>query len=132
MGRTTIKPLNMADLKSEINIILDIYNEAWNKNWGFVPMTVDEIDAMAKELKIFANPDFIYILYQEEKPAAFILALPDLNNALINVKSGKLFPGRNFQTSVFPEIYHRRPGPSHGGQKNSSGTKATICFYTAA
>jgi hypothetical protein len=99
----TIKRLNMADLKSELNIILDIYNEAWNKNWGFVPMTAKEIDAMARELKLFANPDFIYILYQEEKPAAFLLALPDINNALIHIKSGKLFP-----SGIFKLLFHKK------------------------
>lgn len=102
-GAYSIKTLNMADLKSELNIILDIYNEAWNKNWGFVPMTAEEIDVMAGELKIFANPDLIYILYQEEKPAAFILALPDLNHALINVQSGKLFPA-----GIFKLLFYRK------------------------
>lgn len=97
----SIKTLNMADLKSELNIILDIYNEAWNKNWGFVPMTAEEIDAMARELKYIANPDFIYILYQQEKPAAFLLALPDINNALIHINSGKLFPAGIFKLLSF-------------------------------
>jgi len=91
-GTYTIKTLNMADLKPELNIILDIYNEAWNKNWGFVPMTAEEIDVMARELKYIATPNYIFTLYQEEKPAAFLLALPDINSALIRVKSGKLFP----------------------------------------
>jgi hypothetical protein len=102
-GTFTIKKLNMADLKSELKIILEIYNEAWSKNWGFVPMTKEEIDAMAKELKYIANPDFIFTLYQEEKPAAFILALPDINNALIRIKSGKLFP-----TGFFKLLFHRK------------------------
>lgn len=102
-GAYTIKTLNMADLKSEINIILNIYNEAWNKNWGFVPMTVEEIDAMARALKNFANPDFIYILYQEEKPTAFLLALPDVNNALIHIESGKLFP-----IGIFKLLFYRK------------------------
>jgi len=96
-GTYEIRTLDMAKLKLELKIILDIYNEAWNKNWGFVPMTEEEIDNMAQQLKHFALPDFIYILYKDEKPAAFLLALPDINNVLIHIKSGKLFPAGIFK-----------------------------------
>jgi hypothetical protein len=98
-----IRTLNMADLKSELKIILDIYNEAWNKNWGFVPMTEAEIDDMANQLKHFAQPDYIYLLYKDGEPAAFLLGLPDINNALIHIKSGKLFP-----TGIFKLLSYRK------------------------
>ena len=102
-GTYEIRTLNMAKLKSELKIILDIYNEAWNKNWGFVPMTEEEIDAMAHQLKHFALPDFIYTLYKDEEPAAFLLALPDINNVLIQIKSGKLFP-----TGIFKLLFSQK------------------------
>jgi len=102
-GTYTIKTLNMADLKSELNIILDIYNEAWNKNWGFVPMTAAEIDDMARQLKTIIQPEYIYFLYHNEEPAAFLLALPDINNALMHIKSGKLFP-----TGIFKLLFFRK------------------------
>jgi len=98
-----IRTLNMENLKSELKIILDIYNEAWNKNWGFVPMTEEEIDDMASQLKHIAQPDYIYILNCEGEPAAFLLGLPDINNALIHIKSGKLFP-----TGIFKLFSHRK------------------------
>ena len=100
-GTYTIKTFNMADLKSELNVILDIYNEAWNKNWGFVPMTAEEIDDMARQLKSIIQPEYIYFLYQNGEPAAFLLALPDINNALIHIKSGKLFPAGIFKLLFF-------------------------------
>ncbi|GJL77794.1 MAG: hypothetical protein NPINA01_07830 [Nitrospinaceae bacterium] len=96
-----IRTLNMAQLKSELKIILDIYNEAWNKNWGFVPMTEEEIDDMAKQLKYIAQPDYIYLLYKEGDPAAFLLGLPDINNVLMHIKSGKLFPTGIFKLLSF-------------------------------
>jgi len=102
-GSYEIRTLKMAELKPELKIILDIYNEAWNKNWGFVPMTEAEIDDMASQLKYFAQPEFIYILNKDDEPAAFLLGLPDINNALIHIKSGKLFP-----TGIFKLLSYRK------------------------
>jgi hypothetical protein len=102
-GSYEIRTLDMANLKSELKIILDIYNEAWNKNWGFVPMTEAEIDDMASQLKHIAQPEYIYILNSEGEPAAFLLCLPDINNVLIQIKSGKLFP-----TGFFKLLSYRK------------------------
>ncbi len=98
-----IRNLDVKNFKSELNIILDIYNDAWLKNWGFVPMTDYEIDAIASQLRLFADTNFIYLLYKEDEPAAFLLALPDINQALIHVKNGKLFP-----TGVFKYLSAKR------------------------
>ncbi len=105
-GNFEIRTIDIGKLKSELKIILDIYNEAWNKNWGFVPMTEEEIDVMAQQLKHFAFPDFIYILYKDDEPTAFLLALPDINNALIQIKSGKLFPTGIFKL-LAPQKYFK-------------------------
>lgn len=98
-----LRNLDMKNLKSELRIILDIYNDAWSKNWGFVPMTDGEIDSMAWQLKLFAMTEFIYILFKEGEPAAFLLMLPDLNEGLIHIKSGKLFP-----TGILKLIFFRK------------------------
>lgn len=102
-GSYEVRTINMGNLKSELKIILDIYNEAWNKNWGFVSMTEEEIDVMAQQLKHFALPDFIYILHKDDEPAAFLMALPDINNVLIHIKSGKLFP-----TGIFKLLFSQK------------------------
>ena len=102
-GSYEIRTMNMADFKSELKIILDIYNEAWNKNWGFVPMTEEEIDDMARQLKDIILPEYIYFLYKEGEPAAFLLCLPDINNVLIHIKSGKLFP-----TGIFKLLFFKK------------------------
>jgi len=102
-GAYEIRTMNMADFKSELKIILDIYNEAWNKNWGFVPMTAEEIDDMARQLKDIIQPEYIYFLYKDQEPAAFLLCLPDINNVLIRIKSGKLFP-----TGIFKLLFFKK------------------------
>ncbi len=102
-GTYEIRNLNMNNLQSDLEIILEIYNEAWNRNWGFVPMTQKEIDAMAKNLKLFALPDLIFLLFKDGNPAAFLMTLPDLNEVLIHIKSGKLFP-----TGIFKLLSHRK------------------------
>jgi hypothetical protein len=102
-GSYEIRTLNMANFKSEIKIILDIYTEAWNKNWGFVPMTEEEIDDMAHQLKNIIQPEYIYFLYKDGEPAAVLFCLPDINNVLIRIKSGKLFP-----TGIFKLLFFKK------------------------
>lgn len=102
-GSYKIRTLDMANFKAEIKIILDIYTEAWNKNWGFVPMTKAEIDEMAHQLKNIMHPEYIYFVYKDDEPAAFLLCLPDINNALIHIKSGKLFP-----TGIFKLLAYKK------------------------
>lgn len=92
-----IRNIDMKNLNSDLSIVLDIYNEAWSKNWGFVPMTDEEITEMVKELKFIANPDVTFILYKSGQPAAFLIALPDINQVLMKIKKGKLFPSGMFK-----------------------------------
>ena len=63
----------------------------------------EEISDIARQIKFFANPDFIYILYKDDKPAAFLLALPDINEILIKIKNGKIFP-----TGWFKLLFQRK------------------------
>lgn len=98
-----IRNINMKNLKSELSIILDIYNDAWSKNWGFVPMTDKEINQMARELKFVVNPDMTFILYKNGKAAAFLICLPDFNQVLIKIKKGNLFP-----TGIFKLLFCKK------------------------
>jgi hypothetical protein len=75
----------------EVQLVRDIYNLAWEKNWGFVPMTDAEIDHMAASLKHVIDPRLILFAEIEGKPIGFALALPDLNQALAKA-NGRLFP----------------------------------------
>lgn len=88
----TFRSVNMNKFEEEIEIILDIYNDAWEKNWGFVPMEREEFRHMAKDMKAILDPELLLIAEVRGQPAAFALTLPDVNQAIKKVKDGRLFP----------------------------------------
>ncbi|HEX2897910.1 MAG TPA: N-acetyltransferase [candidate division Zixibacteria bacterium] len=87
----TIRPLKMSRFDEEVEKIHQIYNAAWEENWGFVPMTKEEFFYMGKNLKQIVDPKVALILEVDKKPIGFALALPDIKQALIRIH-GKLFP----------------------------------------
>ncbi len=91
-GQVTFRPVRMKEFDKEIDRILEIYNDAWEKNWGFVPMGAEEFRHMAKDMKAIVDPELLLIAEVRGEPAAFALALPDVNQAIKKVKDGKLFP----------------------------------------
>ncbi len=90
-SKITIRTLRMSEFDREIKRINDVYNDAWQHNWGFVPMDQDEFFYVAKNLRQIVEPDLVFIAEYEGKPVAFSLALPDINQALIHMK-GRLLP----------------------------------------
>ena len=86
-----MRPINLRDFGNEVQRVKDIYNKAWQNNWGFVPMTDDEFRYTARSLKQVVDPELALIAELEGEPVAFILGLPDVNQALIHLK-GRLFP----------------------------------------
>lgn len=85
------RTLNKTKMNEDLAIILDIFNKAWANNWGFVPMTADEMTYTAHNMKPLINPDLVQIAEINGEPAAMIVALPDLNEALSGLH-GKLLP----------------------------------------
>jgi len=85
------RPLDMRQFSKELALVKEIYNSAWEKNWGFVPMTDAEIDHMAKQLKPAVIPDFVRFAEVDGKAVAFLLYVPDVNLALKPAR-GRLFP----------------------------------------
>ena len=96
--RTIIKK----KLDTELELVKQVYNKAWEKNWGFVPMTEHEIDHTADELKQIVDEDIVYFAEYEGKPVGFSLACPDINQALIKL-NGRLFP-----FGLFKLLWHAR------------------------
>ena len=88
----TIRQANMKKIDQEIDGVHKIYLEAWEKNWGFVPATKEEFDHLAEGLKLIIDPEFVQIAEHEGKMIGFALAIPDINQILINVKKGRLLP----------------------------------------
>jgi len=90
--RLRARPINLRHLEEELKIVKEIYNQAWSKNWGFVPLTEEEIDDLAKNLKPLLVPDVILFAYFGEEPVGFSVSLPDYNEVLkhLNGKVGLL------------------------------------------
>ncbi len=85
------RPLNMKRWKQELDLVKLLYNQAWERNWGFVPMSDDEIDFVARELKILVNPSLIRFVEVDGEVAGFALCLPDWNVVLHHME-GRLGP----------------------------------------
>ena len=86
-----IRHMKMSRFDDEVEKLHQIYNAAWEENWGFVPMTKEEFFYLSKNLKQIVDPKVALILEVDKKPIGFLLALPDINQALIKLE-GKLFP----------------------------------------
>lgn len=86
-----IRPLDMKRFDEEVELVRDLYNAAWERNWGFVPMTDAEVDHMAKQLKPVVDRDLVLFAEVGGQPAGFALVLPDINQALKHV-NGRLLP----------------------------------------
>ena len=72
--------------------MLDVYNDAWEKNWGFVPMTPNEFLHTSKLLKSVVQPNFIQFVEVEDDVAGFIMVLPDFNQVMKEIPTGTLLP----------------------------------------
>ena len=88
----TLRPLNMKDFQAEVERIKELYNGAWEKNWGFVPMTEHEIDHLAEQFKPVVIPEMVPMAEKDGKLIGFGIALPDLNVVFRRHRSGRLFP----------------------------------------
>jgi len=86
-----VRSLDIKNFEGEVQKIKKIYNSAWSKNWGFIPMTNEEFDHLAKDLKMIVDPHMVFLAEVDGEPAGFSLALPDLNLVLKRL-DGRLFP----------------------------------------
>jgi hypothetical protein len=87
----TIRDLDMDNLDRDIRIINDIFNEAWSKNWGYVPMTEAELDKMADEFRLVVDPELVMIAEVDGVPAGMTVSLPNINEAFRDL-DGKVLP----------------------------------------
>ena len=85
----TIRAGNLKNIREESRRLREIYNQAWKKNWGFVPFTEAEFEFMTHELKQLVIPEFTLIAEIGDEPVGFILCVPDINVALRHI-NGRL------------------------------------------
>jgi len=89
----TLRSLDMKRFHEEVGLVKRIFNEAWERNWGYVPMTEAELDYLAEALKPVIVPELIVFASIKDRVVGFAAAIPDLNVALKHNPSGRLFPG---------------------------------------
>jgi hypothetical protein len=86
-----IRPLRLSHMKEDLDIIRDIFNDAWSENWNFIPFTSAELDALGQSLKLFVPPDFVQIAEVDDRPAGMIVLVPNLNETIRDL-NGRLLP----------------------------------------
>jgi GNAT superfamily N-acetyltransferase len=89
----TVRTLDMKNFDRDVAVIKQVYNKAWEKNWGFVPMTEAEIEHMAKQFKPVVIPELVLFAERKGETIGTAITLPDMNVALKKNPSGRMFPG---------------------------------------
>ncbi len=88
-----LRTLDRRRFEAEVGLVKSLYNAGWRRNWGFVPLSDREIDALAAQLEPVVVPELVAFAERGGEPVGFAVALPDLNVALKANPSGRLFPG---------------------------------------
>ncbi len=86
-----LRPINMKDFDGEVRTLVGIWNDAWSQNWGFAPITEAETRHLGESLKLLLHPRLIWFVEIDGEPAGFGALLPNLNDAIFDLK-GKLAP----------------------------------------
>ena len=90
-GKIKLRTLNRSRFGEEMELLRDIFNDAWSENWGFVPFTRAEFAELGTSLRLLVPDEFIQIAEIDDEAVAFIAALPNINE-LITDLNGSLFP----------------------------------------
>ena len=90
-ARIRIRKVDRRRFDEEASLILGILNDAWSENWGYTPLTPAEIAYAGKKLKPIVFEDLIRVAEVDGEPVAFMMTLPDMNEALKGL-NGRLFP----------------------------------------
>ncbi len=97
-----VRTINLKKFKDELKVVNKIYNNAWSKNWGFIPLPDDEFLHIAKDMKDIVDPDLVFIAEVDGDPIGFSMALPNIYQILPYAK-GRLFP-----FGIFRLLWHSK------------------------
>lgn len=100
-----VRPINLKSVDEEGAKIRTVYNQAWEKNWGFVPFTEAEMNHMARELRPLIVPQAALIAEIGDEPVGFVIAVPDINVAFRHI-NGRLFRF-GFPIGLIKLLYYR-------------------------
>ncbi len=101
-SRFTLRPFDPRHFDRDVGIIKTVYNAAWERNWGFVPMTEREMDYAARKMRDFYDPEIIVIAELAGRPAGVMLTVPNVNEVLRRL-DGRLGPA-----GLAKFLWHRR------------------------
>ena len=90
-GHFLLRPFCLKKFSHEIDAIWHIYNESWADNWGFVPMSKEDFEYSANEMRSFIQPEHCFIAEVNGEPVGFSLTLPDIN-VVLKKMDGRIFP----------------------------------------
>jgi len=88
----TLRRINLKKLNEELEVLRGIYSDAWSKNWGFVPLTNEEFEFIADDFKQIVDPELVLLAEYNDEPVGFCVVLPNYNEVLIKIRTGKLLP----------------------------------------
>jgi hypothetical protein len=97
-----IRPIRMKAFEEDVELVWNVYNSAWSRNWGFSPVSRDEFLFMAHDMKTILEPELVLLGEVRGKVVGFALALPDINLAL-KYANGRLLP-----LGLLKILYHKR------------------------
>ncbi|MDZ4764773.1 MAG: N-acetyltransferase [Chloroflexota bacterium] len=111
-NKVTVRSIDRKNLKTEFALFKELYNVAWERNWGFVPMTPRELDALVASLGTFFDADLAFFAYVDGQPAGFVLAVPNFNEVLIKAYPQ---PGTPEPLTLLRALWHWKLRPSIRG-----------------
>ncbi|MDE2732226.1 MAG: hypothetical protein OXI38_12615 [Bacteroidota bacterium] len=88
----SLRTLDMSRYEQDVQIVRDIYNDAWKNNWGFVPVTDAEFSHLAASMKQIVDPRVCFFVLLNGVPVGFTISLPNINPALQRLPNGRLLP----------------------------------------
>jgi len=88
----TFREIDLKQFDREIAIAWDVYNAAWENNWGFIPMSRDEFEHLGKDLKQIIDPHFAVVAEVNGEPAGLAIAIPDYHEIFKRIPNGRLLP----------------------------------------
>lgn len=91
MPEVKLRSVNLKRLRSELDVIMEIYNETWAGKWAYVPISSAELDKMAADLSLVLDPDMAFIADIDGKASGMCICVPNLNEVIADL-GGKLFP----------------------------------------
>lgn len=86
-----IREVDPKNMERDVRIIMEVFNSAWEHNWGFVPLTENEVRKAAKDFQLILDPHVALIAEIDGRPAAICIGLPNINEAIHDL-NGRLFP----------------------------------------